>query len=520
MNIISGAFRQYKKSFGWLFGFTALLYAFYMINQLTNVGDGFWQQNYYVAGTYEVSCGRWLWPYIDKLTCGLHIEPLTTLGAIAIFAVSIIVAQLALDIEGKPVAIIGGIVALSSTIFSSVISYRFLAIVYSLACFFACAGAYGCIKARKDYLAVIYGGLGVALSMGLYQAYLGVFCVIGVVSLICLCLDENAGVRDIVTRIVRFILAVLVGGAVYFIVVKLHLALWNVAMTEYNGANEVSVGGIIRSLPSSLAEVTRTFGRYISGHLMKTVAFDDRINLTLIYHVVVGCLFVGLVIWKLIRIKANRAIRILVFVLGLVLMPIGANIATIIASGSGFMPQMGFAMAFLSGVLPAIIVERLVDIEGDKVKLGIGVLAAICVCMIYGQSAQVLIDHSAMKEGYTASVTLARGVLNDLQLYGLLDSDKKFFFIGKPSANETFYTTEVYDKANEYAQVGKFWLSDSNMYASYKALFNRVLGVDIEVLGDYYETKAFDEYYQTVPCYPNDGYILDWDTVIVKISEP
>ena len=75
-------------------------------------------------------------------------------------------------------------------------------------------------------------------------------------------------------------------------------------------------------------------------------------------------------------------------------------------------------------------------------------------------------------------------------------------------------------RANDYAKVGAFWLEDSNMYGTYKALFHDVLGVNVNVLNDPYESKAFDEYFQTGPCYPNEGYIVPWDTVIIKISEP
>jgi hypothetical protein len=520
MDFVVGKYKQYRKSFWWMFGFTALLYAFYMINQLTNVGDGFWQQSYYMAGDYETSCGRWLWPYIDKLSFGLHVEPLTTLFSIAVFALAMVVVFIALDIDSKPVSVIGAVLALSSPIFSAVISYRFLAVVYALACFFACAGACACIKIENNVKAVLLGAVGIALSMGLYQAYLGVFCLVGIISLICLSTQESAGVKDIVTRIVRFILAVPVGGVLYFIVMKLHLLIRGVELTEYNGASSVSPLAILLSMPSSLVEVLTIFFKYLKGSLMITGALDGRFKVTLIYHIVVGGLFVGLAVLGVIRQEKDKAIRIAALILGLILIPVGTNFASVIAPGSEFMPQMGFSMAMLSGILPVIIVEKLVGTDFEKIKLGAGVLTAVCIVVIYGQSAQVLIDHSAMQQGYTATKTLANGLVSDFQRRGLLTCDKPFFFIGRPSDNKTFYVTEVYDKANEYARVGDFWLTGSNMSGTYRALFNRVMGVNITVLGDEYESKAYDEYYLTVPSYPDEGYILDWDTVIVKISEP
>ena len=44
--------------------------------------------------------------------------------------------------------------------------------------------------------------------------------------------------------------------------------------------------------------------------------------------------------------------------------------------------------------------------------------------------------------------------------------------------------------------------------------------INVPVAYETYEDKAYDEYYQSMPCYPEDGYFVVWDTVIVKISEP
>lgn len=52
-----------------------VLYGLMMAQQLTNTFDGLWNQTYYHAGLPELTSGRWLLHYIDKLTLGCTQTP-------------------------------------------------------------------------------------------------------------------------------------------------------------------------------------------------------------------------------------------------------------------------------------------------------------------------------------------------------------------------------------------------------------------------------------------------------------
>ena len=155
MDFLVGVYNRYKKTFWWLFGFTAVLYSFFMVNQLSNTWDGFWHQDYHVASHHEISCGRWLLPVFDKILRGLHLEPINTLAVIALFAASFVVALYALDISDSAMTVIGGVVLFSSPILSAVISYRYVAVAFGVSCLLSCVGSAICIKLRNNVAAVL-----------------------------------------------------------------------------------------------------------------------------------------------------------------------------------------------------------------------------------------------------------------------------------------------------------------------------------------------------------------------------
>lgn len=60
-----------KKYFCVMLGFAVVVYFPLMSQKLTNTFDGLWMDTYYIAGGWELSIGRWLWPLADALRFGV-----------------------------------------------------------------------------------------------------------------------------------------------------------------------------------------------------------------------------------------------------------------------------------------------------------------------------------------------------------------------------------------------------------------------------------------------------------------
>ena len=74
-----------KKPFLVLYLFLVALNAPLIFLRLTNQYDGLWNQDDYMAGAWELSNGRWFWPYLDHARFGISLDPLPNLLAAAGF---------------------------------------------------------------------------------------------------------------------------------------------------------------------------------------------------------------------------------------------------------------------------------------------------------------------------------------------------------------------------------------------------------------------------------------------------
>ena len=77
--------RQDRWIIAGLLAAACLIYLPMIANELTNVYDGLWSANQYQAGNWELSLGRWLWPFLDKLRFGLSTEPFISILFFVLF---------------------------------------------------------------------------------------------------------------------------------------------------------------------------------------------------------------------------------------------------------------------------------------------------------------------------------------------------------------------------------------------------------------------------------------------------
>ena len=97
-------YQTYRPALWGGLSFAVVLYGLMMAQQLTNTFDGLWNQTYYHAGLPELTSGRWLLHYIDKLTLGLHADPITSLAALALFLVGFLLVLRLLGVEDPVVS--------------------------------------------------------------------------------------------------------------------------------------------------------------------------------------------------------------------------------------------------------------------------------------------------------------------------------------------------------------------------------------------------------------------------------
>lgn len=512
-NCVVSFFREYRFTalFGLLYG--AILYALMMTQQLTNTFDGSWLQNYHIAGSTELSSGRWLLLYIDELVMGLHADPITSLAALLVFVVGFLLVLDLFQPKSTLMCCLCLGLFISSTLIPNVLSYRYTSLGYALSYFFAALGIYVLIRMRRRGIAIGLSGVLLGLSMSCYQAYLAVFFVVAVFYAISQYAKAApllpASSKRLDRYPVRIFCAMCVGALFYIGSLSLCLALRDVSLSGYNGIGQISARSLLSGLPRSALKTYRYFIAYFFGDKLKISRLQP-----FVFYVLLTVLFATLVCIA-IRVWKTDQKRMPSLLLLSAAIPVAAN-AYMLLAGDKLELQMTAGLAMLA---PLTVLIALPFLERKRIARISCVI--LCIALIGGSSMQGWIDQEAMYEGQNACDTMLDQVITDLKQENLLSADYEYFFIGVPEENPLFYASDTYYCANAYAQMGRFWTSASCSQVTYRGLIRERKGLNIEVSSLFYENIASQIDVSALPEFPQKGYItmLDEHTVLIKICE-
>lgn len=557
---------QYRKCFQRLFVSAAVLYSIFMVSGLTNNADGAWQQDYYLAGDVERGSGRWLWPILDRFTFGVHADPVETLSALALFTFGWILVMDLLrsaddaavcgrsaaltasykkeadgsgrtwgelfadtEWERKLTGFLAGAAFLSSASISSALSYRFMSWVYGLSFLFSVLAVCALVRIRKAVPSIIAASVCIVLSMSLYQAYLACFLVAVLTVMIGRLADQEQNLRDQLRFLLRTLISFLAGGLCYSVLSKQVPKLYGGGLSDYNGIGSITAGTILKTLPESIGKAFRSFHDYFFANSFRINVLAGHGLYTLIF----AALAAVMVLCGIRLLREKKTAELILLLVYCTALPIAANVFLLLAPESGLGIHMSAGDALIAPALMlasgGILREdvspaadrtgRTYERQGRKLAALAGILLASLI--VYGNAAQVLIDQLAMKQGYAATESMMTNVVSDLKSQGALAASNEYFIIGKPYKNPLFYVSPVYERAGEYARIGDFFLEDHCWKAAMEGVVDKRMGIRLNFSGDTYREIAGSEYLQSMPSYPENGYIVNWDGfVIIKLSEP
>lgn len=508
----NGKIREYLWVFGSGLLFSVVIYYLLISNQLVNSIDGLWEYSYYKSGSWSLSLGRWATLYLDRLRFGIHTEPLTSLITLSCFSAGSVFILDLFEIGKNKIGHFVNMLFLSSTAVCVALSYRFMSPTFGLAFLLNVLAAWVIIKWKHKVLSVLAGGGLIAFSMGLYQSFIGCTCIVLVGYFIYVLQKEDIPLKSIIDDVIKALLSACLGGALYILILNMHLKIFHVAMAEYNGANLYSIGNTIKNLPASVANTYRVFIRYFIEGYFKTNVFQDLKIYIIIFVFAAVILAMGL--GKTFKIGKLRAALYLIFVLAI---PVASNAVLLIATYAWTSLQMTAPMALC---IPVLWCAESKIISSGKKYLG-WINTLLILVLLYGNIYQVQIDQEAMLEGKISTTTMAQDIVHDLNDLGYLDADAKYCILGIPAANEMFKTSVIYEKANQDALFGTWNRDIGCSRRSWQGVFSYLCGVDLPICTlPEYGVILEEESVQTMEIYPNDGYISKiGDIVVVKVSE-
>ncbi len=513
-----------KKYFLVMLGFSAFVFFPLIALRLTNTVDGLWTTTEYMAGTWELSNGRWFWLVTSFLRFSLQLEPIN--AVVCLVLVSLGVTRL----HGlfKPVREEGticldwlaGLCYVSSTVIGCYLSFAHQSVEFGLAFCLSVLAASCVIRNGSTAKGIAYGAFFLALSLGLYQVELACFCLVLLAYFVLLLFrgEEKAKLRCFIAKSLG---SAVCGAALYWLVLQVILKLSGVAMAEYQGGASISPLNMVKNLPQSIAKCYGQFWDYFFGD---TVRHNTLQNTKVLY--VLAFVFVGAALLRRLAVILRRKDAETAFyaVAALLVMPLASVIFLLAASEAMFYIPMAGGTALFFPVCFWLLNAAPVQPSGRVEKLEKNAVLLTAAVILYGDVFMSVIDQQAMYEGRRATKQIADLVANELVAEGYYDAPEKLpvMLVGRPSASPLFRTHVVYWDANDYAQVGLFKKeSAATMRYSWNAVFLDLTPVQLELCSDdMYDGLIRTEEIRQMPVFPENGSMQVMNGVyVIKISE-
>lgn len=485
---------------------SVLCYLPFISKGLTNSVDGLWASTYYQAGNIELGSGRWALLFLDKFRLGYGAEPFSTLIALMLLTIAAYVSiSMFMDIN-KSFYVYALLITCCVTT-CCILAYRFTSVNYCLGVLLSVLAVYFILKESEEKKIRISNIL-IAISIlvfstGIYQVDLGIFCMLVILNMMRLLLnkDNHNCLRVFKVSVLVFVVSCIL----YKIAWNLCMIARHISASGYNGADSVSILGMLVGLPNAIGVIYKSWIGYYSFTQGNYILAPMRA-------LIVFIIFVLMLVAGIKQLKNNPKMAFGYAMLW-ALVPVGANVAIILAPAmKTVMIQMTLPMAlFLSLALCFI------DGMGSLRKYVVPVLGAI---LLYGNIFAVGADIDAMSQGSNSSNLIMNNIAVTLNQEQLLSDEYKYAFFGNISANELFKNNELYDMASPYAKFGTMQTKPDMVHKSYIGLLDDI-GLGIESVDNEKYLELFSSgILDNMPAYPAEGSILEKDgIVIVKVSD-
>lgn len=202
-----------------------------------------------------MALGRWFLPVVCSFGSFYDLSFLGGIAAIIFHALGAVCVCRILNIREKLTAFLIGAVIVSFPTVTSVMMYNYVADGYSIAFFMSVLAALLLTGEKPRYIAA---SLIIALSMGIYQAYITVTVMLVLMKLLDEMIFGKASFGTVLKKAVRILLSGILGAAIYFVVLKVLLAAFSTELLDYQGMGDTAaLSGF--DIASSLYVIKETF---------------------------------------------------------------------------------------------------------------------------------------------------------------------------------------------------------------------------------------------------------------------
>ena len=281
--------------------------------------------------------GRWFLPVVCSISSFYDLPFLNGILSIIFHGLGAVYICKIFNVENKITAfLIGGMIATFPTV-TSVMMYNYVADGYSIAFFLATLSAYYMTREKPKY---ILSAVFIALSTGIYQAYITVTIVLILGNLIDRIIYQKTPANEILKKILFMGLTGIFGMALYSLILKGLLIVFSKELMDYQGINS----------SSSMSNLDLLGSLYIIKETFLNLFFDLTKGIG-VYFIINVFVFAFAIFYHIKGVVVNKVKPLGIILAGClsVMLIIGAGILAFINSGIDYhnLMLMGYSVFYL-----------------------------------------------------------------------------------------------------------------------------------------------------------------------------
>lgn len=372
-------------------------------------GDVLLNNYFYNGYSWEISLGRfglYVVGIIKSFFNFPHIDLI--ISYILISSISVLLINL-FDVKSKInkafIILIMGI----SPIISSNLIFNYCSIGYLIAFIFSILSLYFYINIKNKYFKYLVPIILIVTSLSMYQAYLSCIVTVYALYFIKYLLDNKKDYKSILL----YIPVILIGVIVYFILMKLSLAVFHINMSNYSNADSLNILSLITSIPSKIIDSYFLFiNFFFSNDIMKNTYFYNHI-----INFIILIMFIGCIIYNILKNDINRINIVLIGIL-IILMPILLNSVIFVINDSKL--QLLMSSSYL--ILFVFIIS---NINFNKKFINY-ICLLVFGLLLRNYLVQVNSSYLTLENTFNRYYTIIGSAINN----NINDLDKKFVLVG------------------------------------------------------------------------------------------
>ena len=288
-----------------------------------------------------ISMGRWFLPVVCAPSSFYDLPFITGLMAIIFHGLGAVCICKMFGVRKNITAALIGATVITFPTVTSVMMYNYVADGYALAFLFSCAAAMLLTKDKPCYIGSL---VLIALSAGIYQAYITVTIMLLLLSLILDAIYKNTDLKNLLIKCLKFLITGILGMVLYYLMMTIILKITGTTLLDYQGFDSAtSLKGI--DIAGALYTVKESFIRYFFD-------FSAGLNVFIVTNCIVFVLTAVLYLTDVIKNKLSIA-KFLLLCVFVILLPVGASVLSFINSGIDYhnLMKMGFLVFYLFLIL-------------------------------------------------------------------------------------------------------------------------------------------------------------------------